>query len=89
LSFIFETLTDKPILALIDARPFHTLTNEAVKFMRTNFRNKNRIATAILSEGAGTHLIVNHMTMLDKAASPVKTFKQEEEAVAWLLTFKV
>jgi hypothetical protein len=86
---VFETLTgNKPILALVDARAFHTLTNEAVKFMSANFRNKNRIATAILSEGAATQLIVNHMTMLDKTASPAKTFKEEEEAIAWLLTFK-
>jgi hypothetical protein len=86
---IFSTLANgKPLLMLIDARAFHTHTQESVQFMRTHFLDESRIATAVLTENTGVLLMIKSMATARANTSPVKAFSIEDEARKWLLSFK-
>ena len=78
----------KKALALYDARNFYTITSEATDYLRSGILNKSRIATAVVTKGLGTRLIVNFIGKIKKVESPLKMFATEEAALAWLNTFK-
>lgn len=79
---------NKKALAIYDARGFYTMTDEATDYLRSGILNKTRIATAVITDNLGTRLIVNFISRIKKTDSPLKMFKCEETALAWLKTFK-
>lgn len=78
----------KKILALVDARNFHTLTPEATAYLKTDFADKTRIATAIVSSKTGMRLLVDYLNNSKPVQSPVRMFENEKEAKTWLISFK-
>lgn len=74
-------------LKLVDARAVHTMTPDVVEEMKKTLNN-NRIATAIVSNRLGIRILIDYLSNVEKIASPVKIFHNQEEAIEWLLTFK-
>ena len=86
---ITRKLTEgKKVLVLYDARNHFTLTEEAMEYSRKDIFNKQRIATAIVSDRVGIRIMVDYVTKVVKAPIPIKVFSTKEDAMAWLLTFK-
>ena len=75
-------------IALYDARPYFTITSEASDYLKNGILNKTRLATAVLTDRLGVRIIVNFMNTVQKPRSPLKMFKDEEEAIDWLLSIK-
>jgi len=78
----------KKVLVLYDARNHFTLTEDAMEYSRKDIFNKQRIATAIVSEKVGIRIMVDYMTKVVKAPIPIQVFSTIEDAMEWLLTFK-
>jgi hypothetical protein len=76
------------VLMLYDARPHFTLTEDAMEYARKDIFNKQRIATAIVSDKLGIKLMVDYIMNTVKSPIPIKVFSTKEEAMEWLLTFK-
>jgi hypothetical protein len=78
----------KKALALYDARCFFTITAEATDYVRSGILNKERIATAVVTDRLAMRLLVNFMNKFRRPETPLKMFGTEEEALAWLRTMK-
>jgi hypothetical protein len=73
-------------LVKVDARSHHTMCNEAMEYLKSDMLDKDRIATAIISEKLGIRIMIDYFTSVVKG-SHVKMFSTEPEAMAWLKTF--
>ena len=73
-------------LVKVDARAHHTMCNEAMEYLKSDMLDKDRIATAIISEKLGIRIMIDYFTSVVKG-SHVKMFSTEPEAMAWLKTF--
>jgi hypothetical protein len=78
----------KRILALIDARRFHTFTPEATSYLKKEIVDKTRIATAVVGNKVAVRLMVDNMTKVQKTKSPIRMFTSEVQARTWLLSVK-
>jgi hypothetical protein len=78
----------KKALALYDARNFFTITPEARDYVNSGILDISRIATAVVTDKLGARLIVNFVMRVRKPKTPLKMFKNEEDALQWLATFK-
>ena len=78
----------KKILALVDARPFHTMTPEATAYLKKEMIDKTRLASAIISNHLATRLLVDNISKVQKAKSPIRMFSSEVQARAWLMSVK-
>ncbi|MGP8215683.1 MAG: STAS/SEC14 domain-containing protein [Bacteroidia bacterium] len=83
-----ELTKGKKVLMLYDARKHFTITEDAMEYARKDVFNKQRIATAIVSEKMGIKIMVDYIMNVLKSPIPIKIFTNTEEALAWLLTFK-
>lgn len=75
-------------LVMVDARPHHTMTDEAMSYLNSQMVDKSRLATGIISEKLAIRIMVDYITNILKPHSPVQMFSTEEEALKWLLEFK-
>jgi hypothetical protein len=78
----------KKALALYDARGFFTITPDATDYVRSGILNKERIATAVVTDRLAMRLLVNFMNKFRKPETPLKMFANEDEALKWLRTMK-
>jgi hypothetical protein len=76
------------MLLLVNAHVHYTMTDEATEYLRTHLLDKDRLATAIISEKLGVRITVDSFSTVLKAKSQVKMFADKQEAMNWLLTFK-
>lgn len=74
-------------LIKVDARAHHIMTGEAMEYLKADMLDKDRVATAIISENLGTRLMVDYFINTVKAKSMVKMFSTEVEAMQWLHGF--
>lgn len=74
-------------LIKVDARAHHTMGNEAMEYLKTDMIDKDRIATAIISDNIGTRSMIDHLKNVGKAKSELKMFSEETEAIQWLQGF--
>ncbi len=86
---IYKQLAGKhKMLLLVNAHVHYTMTDEATEYVKTDMLDKDRIATAIVSEKLGVRITVDSFNTVLKAKSQVKMFADKTEAMQWLLTFK-
>lgn len=84
-----EVLTKgKRTLALYDARNFYTITPDAMEYLNSRILEKERIATAVLTDKLATRLLVNFINKIKKPEIPLKMFSDPEHARKWLLSFR-
>lgn len=85
---VVRNLTNgKPIRKILDARASGwKMSEEAKESGKKNYKPELTIARAILiNSGLGTHLL-NFIKTVFNQSYPVKYFKNEQEAINWLLT---
>jgi hypothetical protein len=76
------------VLELYDARNHFTLTEDAMQYAQKEILNKQRIATAIVSNKVAIKIMVDFIMNVLKSETPIKIFNTKEAALKWLLTFK-
>lgn len=76
------------VLMLYDARPHFTITEDAMEYSRKDIFNKQRIATAIISDKIAIKIMVDYFMNTLKSPVPIKVFSNKEDALEWLLLFK-
>ena len=76
---------DEKFPLLIDARGIRSITREARTFFTTNGRETNTMAFAILIDSSVSRVVGNFFLGINKPAVPTKLFKNEKEAVNWLM----
>jgi hypothetical protein len=76
------------VLMLYDARPHFTITEDAMEYSRKDIFNKQRIATAIISDKIAIKIMVDYFMNTLKSPVPIKVFSSKEDALEWLLSFK-
>ena len=79
---------NKKKLVIVDASPHHTMTDEAMDYLKKQMMDKGRLASAIISENLGVRIMIDYLTNVLKTQSTVKMFSSEPEAIKWLLGFK-
>lgn len=77
----------RKVCALYDSRRFFSITEEASDYLRSGILNKERLATAVLTNNMGTMMLVNFINKFRKPESPLKLFTKEEDALEWLKKF--
>lgn len=78
----------KKMLKLIDARGKWSMTTEARKVSKKNFAPETTLARAYIIDSFLTKLTLNFLMSFSEKKVPEEFFNQEEEAIAWLLSFK-
>jgi hypothetical protein len=82
-------ITDnKRVKVLYDASNHFTLTEEAMEYTQKTIFDKQRIATAIVSNKVGIRITVDYMMKVMKSHIQIKVFTNKEEAMDWLLSIK-
>lgn len=76
------------VLALYDSRGFFTIEPEAREYLKSGIIDPTRIATAVLTKGLATTLLVNFFISFNKPKTPMKMFTSETAARKWLLSFR-
>lgn len=75
-------------LALYDAWNFCTITPYATHYLRSGILNKERIATAVVTDRLAMRLLVNFMNKFKRPETPLKMLNSEKEAHEWLCSMK-
>ena len=83
-----ELTGNKKVLALYDSRAFFTIEPKAREYLKSRIIDPSRIATAVLTKGLATRILVNFFISFNKPASPMKLFTNETTARKWLSSFK-
>ncbi|MFI5163876.1 MAG: hypothetical protein ACHQHP_01370 [Bacteroidia bacterium] len=83
-----KLLNNNKELVLCDARVFFTITPDAKKYAKKEIMNKERLATAVITNKGFVRLVVNFAVQFSKLKSSVKMFSNEKEALKWLNSFK-
>jgi hypothetical protein len=83
-----ELTEGKKVLVLYDARPHFTLTEDAMEYAQKDIFDKQRIATAIVSDKVGIRITIDYMNKIVKSPIPIRAFSNKEDALKWLLTFR-
>ncbi|MGP8214574.1 MAG: hypothetical protein ACLQQ4_03320 [Bacteroidia bacterium] len=79
---------DKNLHVMVDARAHHTMTEEAMDFLKNESIDKGRAATAIVTERLGIRIIVDYIAKEKKGQSHISMFPTPEQALQWLISLK-
>ena len=77
-----------PVLRILDSRNKWNISDEAKKYTETAFKHQNTIAYAVLVNSFTDKILRNFILKFNRPEMPLKTFTEESEAIAWLLSFK-
>jgi hypothetical protein len=77
----------RPVFA--DARGVKYWTHEAKKYASTDEANRLALAFAILTDSYVSEISVNWMLKIFKPRVPLKLFRNQDAAMAWLEAYKV
>lgn len=81
-----KKISPAPIdVVLVDARAHHTITDDAMSYLKNEMVDKYRLATAIVTNKLGIKIMVDYFTKVLKTNSAIKIFTIKEEALEWLL----
>lgn len=75
-------------LVLVDARPHHTITDEAMAYLKDEMISKNRTATAVVTDKLGIKLMVDYFARLPGIKEKIKICTSKEEGLNWLLSIQ-
>lgn len=85
---VIKTLTkNKKFPKLIDLRGNWKMTKKAKEVSRKNISPENTIARAYIIDSLLTRLMLNFFKSFTKPEVPQEFFKNENDAVNWLLSF--
>ncbi len=87
--YIHSYAGNRKELVIVDARKHHTITDEAMSFLKTEMIEKNRLATAVVTDKLGIRIMIDYFTKFLKSKAKVRIFTSEEEALKWLLGFRI
>lgn len=76
------------MLKLVDARGSWSMTPEARKTSKKNFKPETTLARAYIVDSFLTKLMFTFLRSFTNKKVPEEFFNHEDDAVAWLLTFK-
>ncbi|MBI3503113.1 MAG: hypothetical protein HY063_15105 [Bacteroidetes bacterium] len=79
-----KKLSGKKHLALLDARGFISVSEEARKFGASETPKQYRAAAALLVDSLGVKMLGNFYLRFNKPKVPTKMFSNEKKAIAWL-----
>ena len=78
----------KKVFMLYDANKHFTLTEEAMEYALKDIFNKQRIATAIITDKVGIRITADYVQKVLKSETPIKVFSNKTDAMKWLLAIK-
>lgn len=85
---ILELAGGKRQRVLVDARLFHTLNDEAMGFLKNEMIDKDRLATAVVTDKLGIRIMIDYFTRILKTKALLKICTSKEEALHWLIGLK-
>lgn len=75
---------DKKHVALLDARGFISISNEARQYGASTKPTRYRIAAALLVDSLSVRILGNFYLNFNKPKVPTKMFSDEKKAISWL-----
>ncbi len=76
------------MLKLVDARGNWSMTPEARRVSTKHFSSETTLARAYIVDSFLTKMMLNFLRSFTEKKVPEEFFNHEEEAIAWLLSFK-
>ena len=64
--------------------PFSSISDEAKQIAAKEYASEKRKKVALISDNLAHNIIVKFFIVLNKPKTPIKIFKSEEKAFAWL-----